>query len=192
MAGNFSFLSTTGQSNKGFVESASGDNSIVATLQKWGDDTMKQLRVSLNKKTSTGTSKTLEQSIVVLPVQFADTKFILTLQASDYWKFVNKGVKGIGGFNESKQTPFVQKNSTSPFSFKDKRPPSQSLWRWSNTKHLNAFAVSESIFHTGTKATKFFDEVIKPNWSKDLAKKIAKAGSKEIEIVLSTDFKRNK
>ncbi len=184
------------QSDKSFIE-VSGENSVIATLQKWGDETIKALKESLNGKTSSGTSKQLEQSLVVMPVMFAEQKYVMTFKAEDYWKYINKGVEGAGGMNKSTGKAFKQKAPSSPYSFKEKKPPvnfssigGASLRQWAFNKGLNEYAVRESIFRSGIKATYFFDNVIRPSWTAELVKRIEKAAGKEITIVLSTDFKK--
>ena len=172
----------------------SGDDSMIGVLQKWGNDTIAKLKKSLLANTSEGTSGALLQSLVVLPIAYADSKYLLTLQAEDYWKFINKGVQGVGG-NRADGTAFVNKGAGSPFTFSTKKPPvnfsstsGSSLRQWSHNKGLNEYAVRESIFRQGIKANHFFDEVIKNNWTADLVKKLSKAGAKEVEIIISKRF----
>ncbi|MGL4598543.1 MAG: hypothetical protein ACRCYO_13580 [Bacteroidia bacterium] len=186
------------QSDKAFIE-VDGSDSIIATVQKWGDETIKLLRESLQRKVSSGTSKTLEQSIVVLPITFANDKYMMTFKASDYWKYINSGVRGVGGINKSTGQAFQQKAPQSEYSFKEKKPPvsfssltGASLRQWAFNKNLSEYAVRESVFRSGIKATHFFDEVVTPTWSNDLAKRVAKAAGREIKIVFTRDFKLKK
>jgi len=188
---SFSWLDDTGKSNETF---AVGEG-IQDVLIEWGNEVIGKLKASLTAKTSTGTSKQLEQSLVVLPIELGDSKFTLKFQAEDYWKFINEGVRGVGG-QKKDGSVWTQKGGASPFSFKDKKPPvnfsslnGSSLRQWSYNKGLNEYAVRESIFRQGIKPTHFWDDVVNQNLVKDLVKRLEKAGAKEVELVLSKDFK---
>lgn len=173
------------------------DSSLVGTLQKWGNETIVKLRKSLNDKTSKGTSKQLEQSLVVLPVEFQGSRYVMNFKAEDYWKFINSGVRGAGGEKKSGGS-WRQKGGGSPFAFSTKKPPldsgtlGTSLRYWAKNKSLNEYAVRESIFRQGIKPTHFFDDVITQSWIAELITRLEKAGSKEIEIVFSKEFKDGK
>lgn len=193
---SFSWLDDTGKSNETF---AVGEG-IQDVLIEWGNEVIDKLQASLIAKQSSNTTLNLYSSLVVLPIELGDSKFTLKFQAEDYWKFINEGVQGAGDNQtidgrESKSF-WTNKAPQSPYSFKDKRPPvnysninGQSLAQWAHNKGINKYAVQESIFRSGIKPTHFWDDVINQNLVKDLVKRLEKAGAKEVELVLSKDFK---
>jgi hypothetical protein len=201
-----------GDEDKSYIEANAKGDTMTVALQKWGDDTIKKLRKSIRDTTSKGTSRNLEQKTVVLPIQFGQDKWVMSFSSTDYWKFINSGVQGVEGergiytektskkgnvyFKKTGITQWANKAPSSPFSFKTKKPPvnfsnidGQSLRQWAHNKGLNEYAVRESIFRQGIKATHFFDNVISKEWINTLVKRMAKAGGGEITLILSKDFK---
>lgn len=186
-----------GTADKAYIESNSGgEDTMVVTLQKWGNETIKKFRESLRNKISTDTSRNLEQKTIVLPVQFGANKYVMLFSAPDYWKFINKGVSGAGGNRKGEGSPFVNKAPQSPFRFKDKKPPvnysslsGNSLRQWAHQKGLSEYAVRESIFRQGIKATNYFDDVWTKQWIGTLVKRLEKSGAKEVELILTQGFK---
>jgi len=175
-------------------------DSMADVLQKWGNKVQDALRKSLSDNTSKGTSKELEQSIKALPVQFNDQTWTLQFTAADYWKYINEGVGGAGKNvaidGSTTKKSWANKAPQSPFHFTNKKPPVNfsslsggSLRQWAYNKGLNEYAVRESIFRKGIKATHFFDKVINQDLVKGLVKELEKAGAKEVEIVLAKGFK---
>lgn len=171
--------------------------SMSAALTKWGNDTIEKLLESYDSKNiGEGTAGTLRQSMVVLPIKFKEQVWNMSFEAEDYWKFINKGVVGVGGVHQS-DTPFAQmgaayeiKAPDSPFSFKENTKPSyKHFLEWAYQKGLNPFAVRESVFRSGIRATHYFDEVMTPEWTAQLVKRMEKAGAREIEISLGRGFK---
>lgn len=181
---SFKWLDDTGKSDEVF----GNGQSIQDVLIEWGNEVIGKLKASLTAKTSTGTTKQLDQSLVVLPIELGDSKFTLKFQAEDYWKFINEGVRGVGG-QKKDGSVWTQKGGASPYTFRDKKPPTEALSLWAYAKGLNVFAVQNSVFHKGIKPTHFWDEVINENLVKDLVKRLEKAGAKEVELILSKDFK---
>lgn len=184
-----------GDEDKSYIEANAKGDTMTVALQKWGDDTIKKLRQSIRDTTSKGTSRNLEQKTVVLPIQFGQDKWVMSFSSADYWKFINSGVQGAGGRRKD-LSAWVNKAPASPFSFKTKKPPvnfsnidGQSLRQWAHNKGLNEYAVRESVFRQGIKATHFFDNVISKEWINTLVKRMAKAGGVEITLILSKDFK---
>lgn len=181
---SFEWLNDTGQIDEAFTKG----EGIQSVLIEWGNEVIGKLKTSLNASTSTGTSKALEQSLVVLPIELGDDRFTLKFQSEDYWKFINSGVRGVGGQKKDGGV-WNQKGGSSPYSFHDKKPPKDALSLWAYVKGVNVWAVQKSIFHRGIRPTHFWDNVINQQLVNDLVKRLEKAGAKEIEIVLSKDFK---
>jgi hypothetical protein len=90
-------------------------------------------------------------------------------KAKDYWEFIDKGVKGVGGTKADGSSWKVKKVTDSPFKYKDKAPPIKALDGWVLRKGLAGrnekgqmmsrksikFAIVQSIFHTGLATTNF-------------------------------------
>lgn len=165
-------------------------SSMGSALIEWGNETIEKLKASLDEKVSDGTRGDLRQSLIVLPLKVQDQSWSMEFQAEDYWKFINKGVQGLGGTNESKGIAYQNKGGGSPFSFKEgNKPSARHFESWSNAKGLNMYAVRESVFRQGIRPTHFFDDVITPEWTAELVKRMEQAGAREIEISISGDFK---
>jgi len=178
--------------NDSELDFGGGQDSMAEVLQKWGNKVQDALIKSVQDNTRKGGTGHLQQSIKALPVQFQDQTWTLQFTAADYWEFINEGVSGVGGQNKSKGTAFVNKAPQSPFKFRDKKPPLRfgtGLSLWANTYGFNQYAIRESIFREGIRATHFFDKVINQELVKGLVKELEKAGAKEVEIVLSKGFK---
>ena len=75
-----------------------------------------------------------------MPVKMFGFKMIATLYLADYYDYLNKGVKGIGGTRKYEK------------GVKLKSPKA-----WSKSKGLNEYAVRNSIAHTGIRPRFFFD-----------------------------------
>jgi len=188
-------ISFGGQEDSGFIESKiGGEGTISMVLEKWGSESIEKLRDSLRKKTSGGTTAMLEQSLVVLPVQVGEGKYLLTLQGEEYWKFVNKGVQGKGGEKKGGGT-WENKGAGSPFKFGSGNFSGTGAEfkartdQWANAKGANPFVVRQSIFMKGTRPTKFYDDVMTREWIGELVDRIERSGAKEIELILTKDFK---
>lgn len=151
---------------------------------------MYQLRKSLQSKIKLTTSKQLEQSIIAMPVTFDGKTITSEIKAEAYWKFINKGVEGIGGTMKD-GTPWRNKGTGSPFSFKngkENKPSPFHFKQWAYLAGRSPFAVSETVWHSGIKANHFFDEVVNDSLSDSFAADLKEALSRTIEIDIKTDF----
>lgn len=168
-------------------------------LQNFGNDLQKALRESLRSKVSNGTSKNLEQSIVFDVNMKSLGVWSFQLKMDNYGDFIDEGVRGAGGVRKSNSIfgkgnrgkIFRQKAPKSPFRFRDKRPPldasdgkSWSLRRWAKSKRLNPYAVQESVFRQGIKATHFYSDVVTTKLIDKLTISLARAGAQNIELDL--------
>ena len=96
---------------------------------------------------------------IKMPVKMFGFRMIATLFMADYYDYVNKGVKGIGGKRKSgrlKGQGWEIKAPNSPYSFK-KGPKVSHIRQWAKSKGLNEYAVRTSIAHKGTSPRFFFD-----------------------------------
>jgi len=104
----------------------------------------------------------LEESIR-MPVKMFGTVMTATLYMADYYDFVNKGVRGIGGKRKSGVNAgqaWELKAPNSPYKFR-KGPKVSHIKKWAKSKGLNEYAVRTSIAHTGIKPRYFFDNCMK-------------------------------
>ena len=104
----------------------------------------------------------LEESIR-MPVKMFGTVMSATLYMADYYDYVNKGVRGIGGKRKSGVNagqPWELKAPNSPYKFR-KGPKVSHIKKWAKSKGLNEYAVRTSIAHTGIKPRYFFDNCMK-------------------------------
>ena len=100
---------------------------------------------------------------IKMPVKMFGFRMIATLFMADYYDYVNKGVKGIGGKRKSgrlKGQGWEIKAPNSPYSFK-KGPKVSHIRQWAKSKGLNEYAVRTSIAHKGTSPRYFFDNCMK-------------------------------
>jgi hypothetical protein len=177
-----------GLSDSDLIE-VGGGKTIIDVLQDFGDKLQKDLVNSLRDKITTITPKLLQQSIV-FDIKVLASSYQFELKMNDYWEFVDKGVQGVGGVKKDGSS-WLRKNSTSPFSYRDKKPPISELTAWSNAQGANPFAVQNSIFHRGTKATNFYTDVVDDNLTKDLIKNLEDAGAREVQISLKNGISGN-
>ncbi len=161
-------------------------------LQNFGNELQDQLRISLDRNTSSNTSKQGEQSIK-FELQFKELgvwRFQLFME--DYLDFIDRGVEGVGG-NKADGSPWQKRRTDGIFSYKQNGfpPPinrsslgGNSLRQWANTKGINPFAVQKSIFHRGIKATHFYQDVVTDKLISDLTKSLENAGASAVELEL--------
>lgn len=67
------------------------------------------------------------------------------VEMEDYGTFQDLGVNG------------KKQNNQSPYSFKSKRPPIDSLSKWANSKGINVWVLQKSIFEKGIKPKNFLE-----------------------------------
>lgn len=157
-------------------------------VEEWANKAVVALRESLQKKVTLTTSKNLEQSIVALPIEIEGSKLTIEIQAADYWKFVNEGVRGVGGTMKS-GVQWVNKSPSSPFSYKEgKKPSPKHFVDWAYLAGKSPFAVSETVFRSGIKANHFFDEVINSAFEKMMADDLTNSIGRAIELDIKADF----
>lgn len=177
-----------GISDESFKKSTGGTFDDI--VERWANETIQQLRKSLQSKVKLTTSKKLEQSIVALPVNFDGKTITVEIKAEAYWKFINKGVEGIGGTMKD-GTPWRKKGTGSPFSFKngkENKPSPFHFKQWAYLAGRSPFAVAETVWRSGIKANHFFDEVVNDSLSDSFAADLKEALSRTIEVDIKADF----
>ena len=158
----------------------------------------KNLRAK-NKNTSGKLSKSLDYT---LNVSNKKDKYTLTFLMEDYAEFIDRGVKGAGGTKADGSKWKTKRISNVSIwkqrgGYKSKRPPAKVFSNWIVKKGIAPrnnkgqfisrkslqFAIANSVFHQGIKATNFFSTPFKKE-SKKLAELSAKAVSDEIDFKL--------
>lgn len=178
-------------------------NTVTDVLVKFINGVKSQLQENLNATSKTG-QQSLYNSIQVNVEPLGDT-ISVQLVMNDYWKYVDKGVKGRKStYAESSQSPFQY--PASPKSSGGKFQNSLQLWiaqkpiqvRTSaeqsgrQVRNINAsiaYAMRSSIIDKGIRATNFFSSVINEQSLQTLTDQLEKQLGKKVEIGLST-FKR--
>ena len=124
------------------------------------------LKQSVQKENLTFKGNLLES--IKMPVKMFGFRLTATLFLADYYDFVNKGVKGIGGKRKTENGKYITgpmkaweiKAPNSPYSFK-RGPRVSHIKQWARSKGLNEYAVRTSIAHKGIRPRFFFDNCMK-------------------------------
>ena len=172
----------------------------IQAMQKLGTNVVAESRSNLKKEKKQTRANTL----------YNDMNYVVTADktgvelqwrfggASDYWDFVNEGVKGSGGFKGSGK----MRGQGSPFSFKKKNIAKGVVLKWIANKPLKlrnakgqfkektqanlktaAFLIGRAIAQRGLTRTLFFDNA----YNKEVAKaenKIGQAFADDLEANL--------
>jgi len=156
------------------LSGGAGDGTLLDTMVTWANEVIADLKKSLDRETSTGTSKDLRQSMRVIPRRTA-TQLLVEIAMLDYYDFTNKGVEGIGGVRSDNRV-WVKKPTFGTYSYKSSPIKiDNSLRQWANAKGLSEYALSYSIAHQGIEGTLWYDNVVTPEIFEDLANRIAKS-----------------
>tara|TARA_R100000781_G_scaffold79781_1_gene49297 strand:- start:582 stop:1112 length:531 start_codon:yes stop_codon:yes gene_type:complete len=167
----------------------------IQSLQKLGNDVVREGRGILKRKKKTTSSNTLFNDFGYLVTNQQDS---VTLEfefgrAEDYWQFVDEGVKGAGGFKGSGRA----RGQGSPFKYSSKMPPRKPLMQWIKNKPLKgrdkkgrfitresfAFLIQRSIFQRGLTRTQFFSKPFTEQLNKQ-TDNITKAFADDLEVAL--------
>ena len=152
---------------------------------KWLDGVVKLAKQNLANSGAIA-SNALSQSITVTPISLNDKSFVVAIEAADYWKFVDLGVKGA---KSNSRAP------NSPFQYRDKRPPIRPIQEWIAFKGIplegrdkqaanRSFAINiaNKIRREGVRATKFMSNAVTPEMVDVLTQNIAEVLGKSISV----------
>ena len=173
----------------------------IQSLQKLGNNVVKEGRGILNRKKKTTSPNTLYNDFDYLVTTAKDS---VTLEfefggAEDYWQFVDEGVRGAGGFKGSGKA----RGQGSPFKYSTKMPPRRFIDRWIVSKPLKAardekgrfvsrkslaFLIQRSIFQSGLERTQFFSKPFTQQLNKQ-TENITKAFADDLELALEKTLK---
>ena len=172
----------------------------IQSLQKLGNNVVKEGRGILKKKKKTTSGNTLyndfdylvtaDKSSVTLEFEFGG--------ADDYWAFVDEGVRGAGGYKGSGK----MRGQGSPFKFSTKMPPRSAIDRWIVRKPLKAarkdgrfiprkslaFLIQRAIYQRGLTRTQFFSKPFTQQLNKQ-TENITKAFADDLELALEQTLK---
>ena len=172
----------------------------IQSLQKLGNNVIKEGRGILKKKKKTTSGNTLyndfdylvtaDKSSVTLEFEFGG--------ADDYWAFVDEGVRGAGGYKGSGK----MRGQGSPFKFSTKMPPRSAIDRWIVRKPLKAarkdgrfiprkslaFLIQRAIYQRGLTRTQFFSKPFTQELDNQIGS-ITEAFANDLELALETIIK---
>jgi hypothetical protein len=167
------------------LEDGAIENKSHALVVKWLEGVVRLAKENLAKSNAIA-SNALSQSITVTPISLNDQSFVVAIEAADYWKFVDLGVKGA---NSTKRAP------NSPFQYRDKRPPIRPIQEWIAFKGIplegrdkkaanRAFAINiaNKIRREGLRATNFMSNAVSPEMIEVLTENIAEVLGKSISV----------
>jgi len=167
-----------------------GSDNIETVILEWQNETIELLQASLDSKASSGTSLKLRQSIQPKELQKTDNGLLMVIEAEDYYKYIDEGVRGVGGEKKGGGI-FQQVAPNSPFSYKEGgRPSVKHFEQWAATKGINPFAVRESVFRKGITPNHFFSDVMTDEWVNELSVRLEKVGASNIEVILKNSIEQ--
>lgn len=165
--------------------------SVKETLELFGKRVEQQSKSNLTRRDKRATDKLYES--VSFDLEVHKNSFRMAFKLEDYWEFVDKGVKG--ALSDAKAP-------NSPFSYKDKMPPTKVFDRWiikrgfaprKNGKFQSReslkFAIATNVFKFGIKTTNFFSRPFE-NEFKKLPTEVVEAYGLELESFLQFTFKK--
>lgn len=168
-------------------------------LQKFRDYVILKAKSNLSRKNFTGLLSNSIQSEV--KVMKNSIRFFFEME--EYGWYQDKGVKGS---NPSLVKNGRQKAPSSPFKFKAKRPPLQSIMNWAKFKHIRlrnkegkfvkgdyrtiGFMLQRRIFAQGIKPSLFFTKPFEQAFKK-LPDELVQAYGLESEEMFDTIMKEN-
>ena len=165
------------------------------TLNEFANNVIKQSKSELKKKDKNA-SKNLSNSLDY-KLKVSKNSFELSFLMEDYGKFIDKGVKGIGG-TKADGTKWKKKRVTNnDFKYKSKRPPASAFSAWTvkrgiaprnekgqfTTRKGLQFAIANSVYHTGLETTHFFTNPFEEAF-KDLPEELIEAYGLEVDKLL--------
>jgi hypothetical protein len=174
--------------------------SIQLTLDKFRKRVVKESKTALTKKKKNA-SKALYNSITSKAKE-SKNSFELSFSMLDYGKFIDKGVKGVGGTKANGQPWKKKKVTNSLYKYTNKRPPAKVFNSWIVKRGIAprnakgqftsrrglAFAIANSVYHTGIETTNFFTKPFESAF-KSLPEELIKAHGLEVDKLLKSVLK---
>ena len=175
--------------------------SVKKALDKFASDVIKESKRNLKRKDK-NTSKNLSNSLDY-KLKVSKNSFTLSIVMEDYGKFVDQGVKGVGG-TKADGTKWKKKrvSNKSPFKYRSKMPPARAFSGWSvrrgiaprneqgqfTSRKSLQFAIANSVYHTGLETTNFFTQPFEKQF-KELPDELVEAFGLEVDDFLEFAIK---
>ena len=158
-------------------------------LQTWLNVRIRRMQRNLSADRSNN-SGTLRQSLGKNYDKSITQKggFIIgTIQAEDYWYYVDAGVRGVGGKSDITGKAMPNQNNTSEARYKSKKPPLREILKWVKTKlpaggsdYFTALNIREGIYRKGIKGNKFASSVLTDKDLNELYKSLAEKLAEDV------------
>ena len=119
----------------------------------------------------------------------------------DYGKFIDRGVKGVGGTKANGERWKVKKVTNNDFKYGNKKPPAKAFDKWIvrrgiaprtaggqfASRRSTSFAIANSVYHTGHETTNFFTRPLENEFNK-IAKRLTQRffGRYRFKIMIKT------
>lgn len=169
-------------------------------LNKFWKYVIQQSRSNLTKKKKNA-SKELYNSLKY-DVKVSKNSFETSFYSEDYGKFIDKGVKGVGGTKANGQQWKKKKVTNNLYKYTNKKPPASAFNGWVIKRGLagrNAkgqftsrkslmFAVANSVYHTGLETTNFFTKPFEKAFER-LPEQIIEAYALDLDKLLNNSLK---
>ena len=169
--------------------------SVRKTLNIFGADVVngaKKILSAKDKNASNKLSKSLDWNIKV-----SKNSFQMDFFMEDYGKFIDKGVKGVGGTKADGSQWKKKKVTNNEYKYKSKRPPTIAFNGWTikrgiaprnkkgqfTTRKGLLHAIATSVYHTGLETTNFFTKPFEKEF-KELPDELVEAYGLEVEKLL--------
>lgn len=149
-------------------------------LTAFGKQIEKQAKANLTRYGKKDTNDLYDSIKVEGKISKSGRSIQFDIYMQDYGKYVDKGVKGVGGTKANGTKWKEKKVVNSPFKYTTKMPPTKALDGWVLRKGFVGrndkgqmmsrsavkFAVAQSIFHTGLETTNFFSKPLEDAFKK--------------------------
>lgn len=165
------------------------------TLNKFLNRVKKEAKTSLTKQKK-NSSKNLYDSIKT-ELKVSKNSFEASISMAEYGKFIDKGVKGIGGTKSDGSKWRTKKVTNNLYKYTTKRPPYMAFNGWSIKRNIAPrdnkgkflkrknilIAIANSVYHTGLETTNFLTKPFKSAY-KDLLLEVADAYALDMDKFL--------
>ena len=169
--------------------------SVKKALDSFGSSVVSGSKKELARKKKNA-SKNLSKS-VDYAVKVSKNSFQLDFIMEDYGKFIDKGVKGVGGKKADGSSWKKKRVTNNLYKYKKKRPPTIAFNGWTikrgiaprnkkgqfTTRKGLLHAIATSVFHTGLETTNFFTNPFEKAFKK-LPDELVEAYGLEVDKLL--------
>jgi len=153
--------------------------------------------VKKGKNASSKLSKSLDYKLKV-----SKNSFQLDFLMEDYGKFIDKGVKGVGGRKADGSTWKKKRVTNNEYKYTNRKPPIKAFNGWTikrgiaprnnkgqfTTRKGLLYAIATSVYHTGLETTNFFTKPFQNSFN-TLPDEVVEAYGLEVESLLKLALK---